>query len=128
LRTWKKFDGHPFAWGKYDCGKLIISHLREMGHRPAIGAEGSWKSLQGVRRFLARHGGTGGACLDGWGLMRIAPANVLLGDIVELPGEPPFGAFGVALDNGRGRLMGYHEEADGLCAMQGVQFLSAWRV
>jgi hypothetical protein len=35
LRTWKKFDGHPFAWGKYDCGKLVISHLREMGHRPS---------------------------------------------------------------------------------------------
>lgn len=128
LRTLQRFTGHPFTWGKYDCGKMLISHLREMGHRPRIGPGGSWRNPVGLARFLRRHGGSGAACLDGWGLPRIPPATVLVGDILEMAGEPPFGAFAVALDNGRGRIMGYHEDEEGLAVAQAIDVLNAWRV
>ena len=125
-RTMDRFVGRPFAWGKYDCGKMLISHLREMNHRPTIGVGGTWCTPLGLKRFLARKGGSGAACLDGWGLPRIAPAEAWIGDVIEMPGEPPFGAFGVSIGNGRA--LAYYEEAEGAAVIQPLQFIAAWRL
>lgn len=126
LRTMERFVGPAFDWGKYDCGKMLIAHLREMGHRPRIGAGGTWKTPLGLKRFLASHGGSGAACLDGWGLMRIAPAMAIVGDILEMPGEPPFGAFGICVGNAR--VMAYHEDTEGAAIIQPTDYVAAWRV
>lgn len=123
--TLDRYAGKPLIFGKDDCGKMLISHLREMGHRPLIGPGGTWKSLLGLRRFLARHGGSGADCLDQWGLLRITPASAVVGDIIEMPGEPPFGAFGVCLGNGR--VLAWHEDAEGAAVIQPLQYVAAWR-
>ena len=126
-RTLERFAGHPFAWGQYDCGKMVIAHLRLMGRRPVLGPGGSWKTMAGALRFARRHGGSGSACLDGWMPgSRIIPAHAIIGDIVEMPGEEPFGAFGVCVGNGR--VLAYHEDAEGAAIIQPGQYVAAWRV
>ena len=126
-RTVERFAGHPFAWGQYDCGKMVIAHLRLMGRRPVLGPGGSWKTMAGAHRFARRHGGSGSACLDGWMPgSRIIPAHAIIGDIVEMPGEEPFGAFGVCVGNGR--VLAYHEDAEGAAIIQPGQYVAAWRV
>lgn len=127
-KTADRFIGHAFKWGQYDCGKMVIYHLRAMGHRPWIGPEGTWKSMPGAHRFARRHGGTGAACLDGWlgEHNRIIPAMAMIGDIIQIPGEEPFGAFGVCVGNGR--MLAYHQDTDGAAIIQPHQFIAAWRV
>lgn len=125
-QTLDRFAGQPFAWGEFDCGKMVIAHLRLMGHRPLLGPGGSWKTPIGLQRFLRRHGGSGAACIDGWlPHSRIIPAQAIVGDIVEMPGDGLFGAFGISVGNGR--ILAYHEEAEGAAIIQPVQFLAAWR-
>jgi hypothetical protein len=125
-RSIAAFAGKPLAHGSIDCGKLVIRHLRNMGHRPLIGPGGTWRNKAGLLRFLRRHGGSGAACLDGWGLPRIPPAAAIIGDILELPGEPPFSAFGIA--TGNGSVAAYHEDSDLLVYQRPSQFIAAWRV
>ncbi len=62
-QTMDRFAGHPFAWGEYDCGTMVISHLRQFGYGDVIG-EGRWSTPLGLQRWLNRHGGSGGAALD----------------------------------------------------------------
>lgn len=125
-RTMERFVGRPFTWGEFDCGKMLIAQLREMKHRPVIGPGGTWKNAVGLKRFLSRHGGSGAACLDGWKLPRITGAEAWLGDIVEMPGEPPFGAFGIVVGNGR--VLAYHEDTEGAAIIQPAQIIGAWRL
>lgn len=122
--TLDRFAGKPFAFGSCDCGLIVISHLKAMGWPIRTG--GTWKSAVALKRFLNRHGGTGAACIDGWGLPRIPPAMAIVGDLIELEGEPPFGAFGVCLGNGR--VMAFHEDAEGVAVLQPTTPpLTAWR-
>ncbi|MAN12108.1 MAG: hypothetical protein CMN63_06805 [Sphingobium sp.] len=126
-RTVERFAGHPFAWGQYDCGKMVIAHLRLMGRRPVLGPGGSWKSAVGLARFLRRHGGSGAACLDEWmPHSRIIPAQAIIGDVVEMPGDSVGGTFGVCVGNGR--VLAYHEDAEAAAIIQPGQYLAAWRV
>lgn len=124
--TLDSFIAHDFQWGKYDCGKMMIYQVRAMGHKISTG--GTWDSPLALARFLRRHGGSGAACLDGWGLLRIPAAMVVVGDVVELAGgEPPFGAFGVYVGNGR--VMAYHEDVAGLAILQPTEpYVAAWRL
>lgn len=116
--------GKPFAFGSCDCGLMVISHLKAMGWKVRTG--GTWKTAVALKRFLNRHGGSGAACLDGWGVPRIAPAATIIGDIVEIAGEPPFGAFAIVIGNGR--IMAFHEDAAGIAILQPTAPpLAAWR-
>ncbi|KPH66905.1 hypothetical protein [Novosphingobium sp. ST904] len=122
--TLERFAGKPFAFGSCDCGLLVISHLKAMGWKIRTG--GTWKSALALKRFLARHGGTGAACIDSWGVPRIPPAGAIIGDIVEIDGEPPFGAFGICLGNGR--ILAFHEDVDSAAVIQPTTPpIAAWR-
>lgn len=121
----EEFGGKPFAWGTVDCGKMVISHLRRLGWKIRTG--GTWRSAIGLQRFLRRHGGSGAACLDGWGLARIPPAMAIIGDIVEIGGEPPFGAFAIVVGNGN--VLAFHQDVEGAAILHpDVPPLAAWRV
>jgi len=125
VATLDHFGPHPFEWGKFDCGKMVIHHVKAAGHAAPTG--GTWTTPRGLVRFLRRHGGSGAACLDGWGLVRKPPAYALMGDVVEIGGgEPPFGAFGIVIGNGR--VMAYHEAHSGLTIMQPLNIISAWGI
>lgn len=123
--TLNAFVGRPFEFGKYDCGLMVIDHVKRMGHSISVGF--TWSNAVGLKRFLNRNGGSGAACLDGWGLPRIPPAFAMMGDVVEIVGEPPFGAFGICIGNGR--ILAYHEDAEGACIIQPTDApLNAWRL
>lgn len=125
LESWRD---RPFSWAKAStCGRLITDHLRRMGYKPPVARAGSYRSALAARRALARiNCATVGDMLDGLGLQRIAPAAALVGDIVELPGEVPFGAMTVALGNGR--VLGFHEDLPGAGVLQPQEYVAAWRV
>ncbi|WP_260928224.1 DUF6950 family protein [Novosphingobium sp. 9] len=123
--TLERFAGKPFAFGSCDCGLVVIAHLKAMGWPIKTG--GTWSTMLGLKRWLRRHGGSGAAAIDSWGVPRIAPAMVLIGDVVELAGETDFGSFGVVIGNGR--VLAFHQDADGLAIIQptGLPILTAWR-
>lgn len=120
-----EFAPQKFEWGKYDCGKMVIRHLKAAGYK--INTGGTWSSQIGLMRFLRRHGGSGAACLDGWGLARIPPARAMMADIVEIDGaDSPFGAFGIVVGNGR--VLAYHEAVETLAVIQPAELIAAWGV
>ncbi|MED5546134.1 MAG: hypothetical protein VYD90_12865 [Pseudomonadota bacterium] len=123
--TIERFAGQPFEFGACDCGKMVIAHLKAMGWKVRTG--GTWKSALGLKRWLRKNGGTGAACIDGWGIPRIPPAARIVGDIVELEGETDFGSFGIAVGNGR--VLAFHEDVIGAAIIQpkGLPIKAAWR-
>lgn len=121
----ERFAGKPFSFGTCDCGLLVIAHLKAMGWKISTG--GTWSTALGLKRWLRKHGGSGAAAIDAWGLPRIAPASVLVGDIVEMEGEGEFGAFGIVVGNGR--VLAFHQDVEGVAIIQpgGRPILAAWR-
>ena len=125
--TVDRFKGRGFRFGTNDCARMVAFHLKQIGLPVRLAKAGSYRSLLGATRAL-RHLGYDNlaAALDGHGLSRIAPAAAVVGDIVELPGEPPFGALSVAVGNGR--VLGYHQDTAGAEILQPTAFVAAWRV
>ncbi len=125
--TLDRFQGKPFVWGRADCARLAIFHVKQFGWKLRIGKAGAYSSALGARRALGRAGFTTLAeAIDAHGLPRIAPAAAKAGDLVELPSDDPVGAIGVALGNGR--VLGWHPDAEGAVVVQPLQYVAAWSV
>jgi hypothetical protein len=125
--TLDRFQGRPFAFGKDDCARMVVFHLRQLGFKPKIAKAGSYSTLLGARRALARAGfATLADAVDAQGLFRIPPAAAVVGDLLMMPGVEDFGALAVALGNGR--VIGWHEDAEGATVLQPVEFVAAWSV
>jgi hypothetical protein len=125
LDDWKD---RPFDWKTQShCLRLVVEHLRRMGYKPPLSRAGSFKSALAAKGALKRAKvKTLAEAVDLMGLPRIPPAAALVGDIIELPGEAPFGALTVAVGNNR--VLGWHADADGAVVMQPVEYIAAWRV
>ncbi|MDO9489037.1 MAG: hypothetical protein Q7J32_11730 [Sphingomonadaceae bacterium] len=125
--TVDRFKGRAFRFGSHDCARMVAYHLKQIGRPMRLAKAGTYRSLLGATRAL-RHLGYDSlaAALDDHGLTRIAPAAAVVGDIVELPGEPPFGALSVAVGNGR--VLGFHQDTAGAEILQPTAFVAAWRV
>lgn len=125
--TLDEFVGKPFRWGHSDCARLVAAHLRRMGYKVRVPAAGSYASPRSAMKALrARGHDTMAAAIDAVGLERIAPAEAVTGDIVQGASGDAFGALGIKLDNGR--LLGFHEHAEGAAVLQEVGLQVAWRV
>lgn len=126
-KTLDRFKGKPFKFGRWDCAQMVFFHLRAMG-RPlkAAARAGSYHSLLGGVKQLKKAGHDDLVALMDSHLERIPPAAALAGDIVAMPGLEGPGALTVAMGNGR--VLGYHEEAEGAVVMQPVEMVVAWRV
>ena len=124
-KTLDRFKDAPFQWGKNDCARLVVFHLRKLGHHPRIARAGSYRTALSARAALRRSGfDTLGAALDSFDLPRITPAAALVGDIVEMEAGDALGALAICMGNGR--VLGYHEDAPGAVVMQPLSILSAW--
>lgn len=121
--TRQKFTGRPFEWGKVDCIKMARFHALKMGHKPprlpryssAVGA------LRGIKK-------TGFESIDDIFadmFPSIAPAAARVGDFVIAEGED--GIDAVFISVGR-KIMGFHEEAEGLVMVIPEKLKSAYRV
>ena len=119
--------GREFEWGRFDCARLVASHIRRLGHRPKIAKAGSYRTALSARAALKRLGADGMAGLaDLNHLPRIAPAAALVGDLLSLPGDDAVGAMTVALGNGR--VLGWSETQPECAVLQPIAFDAAWRV
>lgn len=126
-KTYDRFKDQPFGWGTADCGRIIAFHLRQFGRKPGLARFGSYKTAIGARAALKRGGfETIGEVLDAMGLSRIAPAEAVVGDIVQGDSGDPFGAFAIYLGNGA--MLGFHEDAPGATALRRIALAAAWRV
>lgn len=123
-KTRLKFEGKPFAWGRYDCLRMAYIHARHMGKRPAAPAK--YHSAMTAKIALSQRGAANLAdLLDGL-FPRIAPAQAWAGDLVMMAGEAPFGAIAVSVGNGR--VLAYHEDLPGAGIVQPTLPLAAWRL
>lgn len=111
------YEGRPFQWGRVDCARVAVSHMRRLGRRTRnVGKAGSYDSALGAKRALRRAGYDNLAeALDGQGLARIPAASALPGDLIVVPGSDSLDAIGVWV--GTGAALMFHEEAEGLVTM-----------
>jgi hypothetical protein len=124
--TLDRFRDAPFAFGEADCARLVGFHLRQLGYRPGLSRGGSYRTALGARAALRRAGFASlGAWLDDVGLVRIAPAEALVGDILQGESGDEFAALGVALGNLA--MVGFHEDAAGATVLRSVRLSGAWR-
>ena len=125
--TLDKFKDRPFAWGVRDCARLVAFHLRLCGYQVKLPPSGSYRTLLGARKALAKAGyGSIPEALDAFELDRITPAGAVAGDIIQWPSENDLAALGVALGNGR--IVAYHPDAIGATILQPIETIAAWRV
>ena len=129
--TLDRWQGVAFDWGSADCARMVAGHLRELGLVVRIGKAGSYASALGGSRALRRAGFADlPAALDAHGLVRIAPAATVVGDVLALPADPHdnrgFAALAVALGNGR--VLCWHPDAPGAVVCQPLAFEAAWSV
>lgn len=127
--TMAKFRAKAWSWQDgVTCVHLARFHLRQMGHRPEPMPR--VRSLVAAKRALAERGcKTVSDLLDQQpGLMRIAPAQMLLGDLGMLPGLEGLG--GIVVCAGPLKLLGWHEEAPGMEVLSAPlqNLIGAWRV
>lgn len=126
--TVQRFVGKAYAPGVHDCARLAAFALRQMGHKVPLLKGAQYRTEAGGLKALRRLGFSDLAeAVDALGLVRIAPASALPGDIVALEMEGATG-FGCALTVacGNGRVLGF---MGGVCApLEPAAFVAAWRV
>lgn len=127
--TLDHFRDRPFAWGRYDCAKMLAFHLRQYGRRIHLLAKaGSYSSAIGAKAALRRLGVESLPELLDLHLTRIPPAAAVIGDIVSGEGDDPLGTVGIVLGNGA--ILGYSEDAPGAGPLRShaKHLDAAWRV
>lgn len=127
--TLDKFRTREWSWAAgHTCVHLARFHLRQMGHKPE--AVPAIRSEISARRALATRGWQSVAdMLDAQpGLMRIAPAMMLPGDLAVAGSADGVGAVFICL--GGRKLMGWREDADGMVILDVLfdDLDAAWRV
>lgn len=130
-KTLGHFRGKAFSWDGCSCYDLAIAHLRNMGRK--TGRKHSFKTPLGVKKIMQRNGwATVADFLDD--LMpgaRIAPAQMLVGDLAVLAGEEAaHGIDAIVVCAGPLKFMGWREGMDGLVVLDVSldQVSGAWRV
>lgn len=121
------FQDHPFEWGKYDCAKMVLAHLRNLGIRIKVRKAGEYHSAAGARAALKRLGFDSLDAIADAHFERIPAASAILGDLVLVDADSPIGALGIHLGNRS--VMVYHEDAPGgPIAGRLEEAKGAWRV
>lgn len=122
--TIKKFNDCLLVYGKSDCVKMSAFALKQQGRKIAMARIGQYSNALGAARVLKKLGyETVLDAVDGEGLIRIAPASALPGDLIALPAEHFGGALFLVVGNGRA--FGYF---DGKFQVgQPKMFEAAWR-
>lgn len=121
--TRKKFHGRPFQWGLVDCIKMARFQALGMKHRPPRLPR--YTTAVGALRALKKMGFESvEAALDSL-FPVIPPAMARVGDLVLGEGED--GIDAVFVWTGR-KLMGFHEDAEGLVIIIPEKVKKAYRL
>ena len=125
--TLARYRTRAFQWGSVDCAKVAAFHLKKLGHKIMVSKAGTYQSEFGAARALKRLGySTLAEMADGIGLVAIAPARMLLGDIALIPSDGAIGALGIYAGNGN--LFCFHQDHEGLVTFKPTEILRAWNV
>lgn len=123
-----RFLNKPYEPGKRDCLKLVKHALHTVGRRVGLASGVRYSTEAGAVRALRKLGfKTLVEAVDASGLIRIAPAMALPGDILALQsGEDGFGCA-LALFIGNGKAMTF---VGGVCVQGplGEAPMAAWRL
>lgn len=128
-RTKAWLSGRAFAWETADCIAMLSAHLEHNGHGGL--PKQSYRSALGAKRALKKAGFDNLEQLLDSLLPRIAPAQMLPGDVALAPGDPE-GLAGTRLDAlviGFGRkCMGWVGGHDEAVVMTEDRLFAAWRI
>jgi hypothetical protein len=119
----------PWRMGENDCVRMFARHARLLGYVVRIPPARSYRTVKGAKFSLAALGHASlPAAIDALGLPRISPAEALVGDVIQLPGDDDdLPALTIALGNGR--VVGWHESVKtGAEVLQPLAFVTAWRL
>lgn len=107
--TQRRFDGKPFDWKKSaTCIHLMRYHASHMGHKLPIVPR--FRSALGAVRALESHGvGTLPELMDKY-FPRIAPSQMVMGDMAAFPGD---GMESLMVYGQLRAFLGWHEEGEG---------------
>lgn len=112
--TYDHFLGKPFSWRGRTCVHVLRYHLRQMGHRPP--AMPQFRSAVGALSALKAQGADdlAGLCRT-LGLIEIAPAGMIVGDVAMLPGDEgrTDGIHGALVICAGNKFMGWHGAGEG---------------
>ena len=124
-KTKDRFYGKPFAWGTSDCARMVAFHARAFGWKtPKVG---SYRSEASALKYLKELGFSNIAELvSSHGLKEIAPARVLIGDIVTFESTSETGALGIAIGNGN--MLGFHDSVEGGAILSMASIEKAWSI
>lgn len=124
--TLKRFLGKAYRLSTVDCGRLVGFHLRKMGRKVDVPKMGDYSTYAGALKWLKQRGCDSlEAYFDSLGLLRIAPAEALAGDILTLQSTDQLSAPVIYL--GDGQYLGFHEESDRCELLKPAAFEQAWR-
>lgn len=126
-KTLDRYRGKVFDWSKgITCVHLARYHLRNMGNK--VPTLPRFRSALGAKKALKERGWDSvEAMLDSM-FQRVAPAELLLGDLAIVPGDNGMDAIFVCA--GPLKLFGWREDAPALVLLDVDldQLTGAWRV
>ena len=120
------FDGHAFAWGRWDCARLLADYFERLGAPWPLDRIGPYSSATGAVRFLQRLGFESMGDVMASRLSPIPPAFAWLGDIIEFESEHVTGCLGIALGNNS--VYCYVPDCDEPRSARIIEPKRAWRV
>ena len=123
--TVARFAGKPLRYGRDDCARMAAFLVKRLGVKVQLAQMPRYASAVGAARALiALECGTLAEVVDRAGLPRIAPARVLPGDLLALPGPDDTVALHVAMggDTSFGLIEGVFQPG------RVHQSITAWRV
>ena len=127
-KTLARYRGKAFDWRTgVTCVHLARYHLRAMGHRPPTVPR--VRSLLAARRALESRGWADCAAMLDAMLPRIAPAEMLMGDLAAVPSDDG-GIGAIFVCAGPHKLIGWREDAPALVVLDVDlgDLVGAWRV
>lgn len=126
-KTLKRYRGKVFDWSNgITCVHLARFHLRNMGHHPET-LPRFRSALSAKKALKERNWNSVAEMLDSM-FPRIAPAQMMLGDLAIVPGDAGLDAIFVCA--GPLKVFGWREDQPGLVLLDiGLDELTgAWRV
>ena len=126
-KTLERYRGKVFDWSKgITCVHLARFHLRNMGHKPETLPR--FRSALGAKKALKERGWSSVADMLDSMMPRIAPAQMVLGDLAIVPGDA--GMDSIFICAGPLKVFGWREDRPELVVLDvGLdEFTGAWRV
>ncbi|WP_295217342.1 hypothetical protein [uncultured Brevundimonas sp.] len=104
--TVQKFKGKSLKWGSVDCLQIAAHCLNRLGHNKPTSGVRPYKTASGALRSFREAGYENLIeAVNAYGLIPIAPAMAMAGDIIAYPAIN-FGGYGLGIALGDNKMLG----------------------